>query len=271
MNNTKIQRWGVLLAEYGASIKHRKGKNNIRADMLSRLRNEGDVFKDCEDIAIIDTEEYVYPQAFMEEDIADTLPLFHDGLNLKIVAIEQRAEFPVLWKQGADQEDEEYQLIRGVLYSIKRPSYLAPEYPRLVLPQTYRNAVIDRAHKEVGHMAVWKTMRRISDAYVWTGLRRSIQKRIQVCPTCLLHSRRKDHFQMYDSQIPVAPQQIVSADLIGPLPESTHGNGYALTMICHCRDRQKYTLLRSKLTKVYGRNIQTNSYQGMECLRLPDT
>ena len=249
MNNTKIQRWGVLLAEYGASIKYRKGKNNIRADMLSRLRNEGDECTECEDIAIIDTEEYVDPQAFMEDDIADTLPLIHDGLNLETVAKEQRAEFPDLWKQGADQEDEEYQLIRGVLYSIKRPSHLAPEYPRLVLPQTYRNAVIDRAHKEVGHMAVWKTMRRISEAYVWTGLRRSIRKRLQVCPTCLIHSRRKDHVQMYDCQIPVAPQQLVSADLIGPLPESTHGNRYALTMICHCTGWAEVYPLRDKTNK----------------------
>ena len=29
MNNTKIQRWGVLLAEYGAKIEYRKGKHNI--------------------------------------------------------------------------------------------------------------------------------------------------------------------------------------------------------------------------------------------------
>ena len=36
MNNTKIQRWAVLLAEYGAKIEYRQGKNNIRADMLSR-------------------------------------------------------------------------------------------------------------------------------------------------------------------------------------------------------------------------------------------
>ena len=29
MNNTKSQRWAVLLAEYGAKIEYRQGKNNI--------------------------------------------------------------------------------------------------------------------------------------------------------------------------------------------------------------------------------------------------
>ena len=37
MANTKIQRWAILLAEYGAMIKFRPGSSNIRADMLSRL------------------------------------------------------------------------------------------------------------------------------------------------------------------------------------------------------------------------------------------
>ena len=40
MANTKIQRWAILLAEYGANIKYRPGNNNIRADMLSRLPPE---------------------------------------------------------------------------------------------------------------------------------------------------------------------------------------------------------------------------------------
>ena len=33
VKNRKIQRWSSLIAEYGAPIEHRSGKNNIRADM----------------------------------------------------------------------------------------------------------------------------------------------------------------------------------------------------------------------------------------------
>ena len=38
VKNTKIQRWSVLIAEYGAPIEYRKGAHNIRADMLSRIK-----------------------------------------------------------------------------------------------------------------------------------------------------------------------------------------------------------------------------------------
>ena len=238
MNNTKIQRWGVLLAEYGAKIEYRKGKHNIRADMLSRLRNEGDNRGEYNDIAIIDTEDYVDPNAFMEDDIAETLPLIHDGLNLQAIAVEQRAEFPELWKQCTDSQDhdgddDEYQIIRGVLYSVRRPSPTSPEYPRLVLPKAYQRAVIDRAHKEVGHMAVGKTMQRITEAYIWRGMRRSIYKRLKTCPICQLHSRRQIHVPMNEMPLAVSPFQIIGADLIA-MPESLQSNKYALTIICHC-------------------------------------
>ena len=40
MQNTKIQRWVVLLAEYGCKVQYRKGKLNVQADMLSCIRPE---------------------------------------------------------------------------------------------------------------------------------------------------------------------------------------------------------------------------------------
>ena len=52
MNNTKIQRWGVMrvmLAECGATISYRSGKRQVRADMLSCIKHDTD-----NDTAIID-------------------------------------------------------------------------------------------------------------------------------------------------------------------------------------------------------------------------
>jgi IS1 family transposase len=163
MNNTKIQRWAVLLAEYGARIEYRKGKHNIRAGMLSRIDSSGEV-------AVIDTGEWVNPALIPDQRPEDILPLLHDGLDLHVIAQEQEVEFPTQWQRGQDEEDESYTLINGVLYSIEPPSHLDPAYPRLVLPKAHQSAVIDRAHREVGHMATWKTLRRITEAYVWPGM-----------------------------------------------------------------------------------------------------
>ena len=37
MNNTRVQRWAILLAESGAEIKYHPGKLNCRADTCSRI------------------------------------------------------------------------------------------------------------------------------------------------------------------------------------------------------------------------------------------
>ena len=36
--NLKVQRWSIALAEMGAKIKYREGRNNVRADALSRIK-----------------------------------------------------------------------------------------------------------------------------------------------------------------------------------------------------------------------------------------
>ncbi|KAK2156821.1 hypothetical protein LSH36_204g04031 [Paralvinella palmiformis] len=62
LNNTKVQRCVVLLTEYGDVIENRKGKHNIRADMMTRIRHQPDP-----EIAIIDTEDWIDPNAFPED------------------------------------------------------------------------------------------------------------------------------------------------------------------------------------------------------------
>ena len=37
MKNARIQRWAIMLEEYGCDIKYKSGKLNIPADILSRI------------------------------------------------------------------------------------------------------------------------------------------------------------------------------------------------------------------------------------------
>ena len=56
MENTKIQRWSVLLAEFGARICCHPGKLTIRADLLSRIKPPTST-----PINVIDTDDWVSP------------------------------------------------------------------------------------------------------------------------------------------------------------------------------------------------------------------
>ena len=173
MNNTRMQRWAILLAETNAEINYHPGKLNCRADKCSRIVTPPS-------INVIDADaDWIDPLAFPEQNIAETLPLEHDGLDLTEIGIQKRAAvIPV----------SNYILIQDVI-CIKRPSIYVPEIPRLLLPQRYRDKGIDRAHKEVGHLS-YATVTRIAEAYVWPLMRQPIRDPIAKCTTCSVHSRR---------------------------------------------------------------------------------
>ena len=226
LNNTKIQRWAILLAEYGATIKYRPGSNNIRADMLSRLPPAP--------VSAIDSGcEYTEPPGEPADIADDLLPFTMDGLDRKALSAAQQAEFPNLWGKG-NSEDSGYVINRGILYSIWTPSTTSPEHPRIVLPPPYQEAVIDRAHHEVGHLATQKTLGRLREAYVWPHMRESVKARLNKCATCTVHNPHKDHVAMGDMPLPVSPMQVVALDLIGPFVASSRNNKYVLTVIDHC-------------------------------------
>ena len=226
MVNTKIQRWAILLAEYGAQISYRKGRNNIRADMLSRIPS---------DIAIIDVEEPFIdlPGDIQEVPTPDQEDFKQDDIAPSQLLRLQKQDFPDLFKE-ANGDDSGYVTMNGLLYSISTPSAKAPDYPRIVLPRELRQQVMFRAHKEVGHSSVPKTLANVIQAYVWPGMRRDITKFIETCPVCQLYARQPDKVEMEDMPLPAYPMQIVGVDLIGPFVESHRGNKYALTIVDHC-------------------------------------
>ena len=198
MTNTKIQRWAILLAEYGATIKYRPGHNNIRADMLSHIAP-----------AKVDSaHEYTDPPVGPADIADDLLPFTMDGLDRQALSTAQQAGFPDLWGK-ANVEDSGYIVHKEVLYSIWTPSSTSPDYPRIVLPPEFQDAVIDRAHVEVGHMATQKTMARLREAYVWPHMRASVKARLNKCAICAVHHRRQEHVAMGDMPLPPTPMQVV--------------------------------------------------------------
>jgi hypothetical protein len=183
-------------------------------------------------ISTIDTGEWVAAD-FPEGDEVERIPLEADGLTKDRVLAEQLVKFEDYFKLAREEDDSEYAVIDGLLYSVKRPTKFDAIYPRLVLPPCFRKNIILRAHKEVGHMATEKAMHRISDAYVWRGMRSEVAKEIALCGLCAVHTRHREHIPMGDMPMAVYAGQIVSADLTGPLALSNQGNRYILNILDH--------------------------------------
>ena len=231
MNNTKIQRWAILLAEYGAKIEYRKGSENIRADMLSRIEGEAaereEVLHQVSVITRLQSRELASKKDDVEAD-----PFGSVGIKKSELIEAQRREFEREYAEARDCESEEdYVLLGEVLMSERRPYATAPEYPRVIMPAQWRDTLIDKAHLEVGHMSTAKTVRRLTEAYAWPGMKKDVRNRLKLCSTCLLYHQRPVHVAMQEVEIPKTPMTTIAMDFIGPFTEDPLGNRYVLTII----------------------------------------
>ncbi|MCP3887667.1 MAG: DDE-type integrase/transposase/recombinase [Desulfobulbaceae bacterium] len=222
--NTKIQRWAVLLAEYGFPIKYCPGRKNVRADLLSRIRPQ--------EIALIDADsEWVTPEQ-VRDHLPPTTPVVADDLCMDTLFMAQVAEYQDEREDARNNEESRFVIINNILYSIARPKYDAPQYPRLVLPAQFRDQVIARCHKDVGHQSLFKTMSRVQECYVWSGMKREIREWIQKCGLCQVHTKRPEKVPMGEMPIAQAPNLYIGIDLIGPLVSSKYsGAKYIMTTI----------------------------------------
>ena len=181
--NSKVQRWAMLIQEYGAPIRYRKGKHNIRADMLSRIRPM--------EIDVVDTADYVEPQL---STVTWSLPLKFDGIDKQALSEAQKETFKEQWDKAV-AEDGDYEVQEGILFSCRRPGAKQALYPRVMLPPQWRDDVIDRCHRQTGHSAPYRTMASVREAYVWPGMKKDVKARLMKCGACQLHKTQPEHFQ----------------------------------------------------------------------------
>ena len=215
IKNTRIQRWAVLIAEYGAPIQYRKGPNNIRADMLSRIKPREDQLGNSAAICTLEEE--------------GGIPWEWDQLDKELIRDEQRR----MGEYAQGQEDDNgYALLEGLLYTLIAPPG-REEYPRLVLPPSARPRVIQRAHMEVGHQGLRKTLDRLQETYKWPGQRQDVYEVLCRCGRCVVNRARRDRPPPTDMPIAQYPGQLVGMDMCGPFPISQLGNKYILTLIDH--------------------------------------
>jgi len=224
MKNPKLQRWGMIITEYAPRIYYHDGPSNTRADMLSRLDSGPEV-------ATLDTEDWTNA-AFPDGLEACQIPFATDELDGEAVKRAQREHLAELFVTAQDP-DSEYEVHDELLYSTRQPTRFDAEYPRLVLPPPFRTPIINRVHREVGHLGAMKTLRRVTEAYVWPGMDTEVRRTVRACPTCTVHISRRTRVPMGEMPLPQYPGQFVSADLMGPLVESNQGCKYILCILDH--------------------------------------
>ena len=104
-------------------------------------------------------------------------------------------------------------------------------HTQLVLPSKSPHTALQQLHNELGRLGFHKTMERVKQRYYWPSYEGDIQAWISKCSQC---QQRKS--PATTAQAPLGtmeakyPFNILSWDILGPLPLTTQGNKYVLVV-----------------------------------------
>ena len=134
------------------------------------------------------------------------------------------------------------------------------DYHRILLPKNLRNIILRHYHNDFIHNGRDKINEIVKQYFYWPGLVDDIQHYIKQCETCNFSSKNK--LKKKVGKLKLFPSrrfnEIVCIDLVGPLPVTSSGNRYLLTIqdrfsrylkICPISDTSSLTVAKTLINE----------------------
>lgn len=226
----RLARWSSRLSQFSFDVVHRKGTQHVVPDVLSRMN-----------LALL----------------SGTVPN-HTTDEWYLKAWEGCQKFPQRFQNFQVRDSE---LFRHT----KTDSALCEDTAwKKVIPQELRQEILSNIHESslACHPGVFKTYKKLQLRYYWPNMYRDAKQFVNRCETCKAHkiSTAPPNGISSNPKRVTRPMQMLSLDLVGPLPRSYSG----FTVILSCVDVfTKYTWLfplRNGSAKSIVKNLEENVF-----------
>lgn len=215
----RLARWALRLQPFNYTIVHRKGRENIVADFLSRS-----VPVSVEAVGIGDD----------SLDFSNSSDKWYEQMRHNIVNKPQK------YPQWRVENGMIYKYVKCAIPELSKPS----DDWKLVVPKDKRKQLISNHHDDVrsGHVGSYKTYWKIQQRFTWPKMRADVNKYVRSCQTCAHHKPEQKAAAGFMGTRPTIdkPWQMISLDFMGPYPRSKNGYSYLLTV---CDYFSKYVVL----------------------------
>lgn len=193
----RLARWAVRLQQFDFEIIHRKGKDHVVPDLLSRTVPE------INTVATTNVSDKWYQN--MCKKVRDN---------------------PLKYSQWRLSENKLYKYVSCPYPKLSDENDSWKE----VVPKQFRTSIINENHDSMSacHAGVFKTFERLKSRYYWPKLRSDVARYVRNCSICLKHKPSLKSPAGLLGKHPEAtrPWQMISVDLFGPLPRSSQGYKY---------------------------------------------
>lgn len=253
--SARLTRWVIYLQEYDFDILYRKGSENLLADTLSRYPEKGDSDeKEIPDKLVVSI--FTTRQAEFAKIVA---------VNLKNIKSDQKNDNYCSRVLSSIQENiprfTKWFLIEdGILF---RRGAISNPGAKLCVPANQIKDLILYEHTEKGHFGANKCFMQLKQDFFFPKMRRICRKIISSCDLCQKAKIAPHLFGEMHSIVPNGINEVLTVDLIGPLPPSRGGMTYLLVCVdafsklvsLHPLKRATATAILKFLTEKYFPNI----------------
>src|SRR5947199_4853564 len=210
--NRRQVRWWETLSPYDLHIVYRAGKDNIRADAISR---RPDYLREKEPVShAILTQEKDY-LTINQANISANLTIIANDLETNI----KKAYGNDTMAQNILQDPlTHFDITPNDLIQYKGLIYVTGKQNRDQILHDYHDSLIG------GHQGIDRMYDRISENYYWPSMKKQVNEYIRNCDLCRKSKaqRHAPYGHLQPIETPESPWETIAWDFIVKLPQSTH-------------------------------------------------
>ena len=227
----QLARWLEKLEEYSFVVEHRSGRKHGNADSLSRSPQSLPVYMTT------------LSQPFIED---------HTNTDLRTLQLQDPVIGPVLVAKENNklpsrdtvsgcslqtrrlfQIWDQLSLTDGLLTRLFHNSSHEQVYNQIIVPKVLRSEILEKLHVP-GHLGQEKMLSKLKMRFYWPGHYNDVKEWCVTCSTCATRKTPPPKNKGPLSCIHNGnPMQLVSADIVGPFPDSHNHNRYILVVVDH--------------------------------------
>ncbi|XP_071948879.1 uncharacterized protein [Antedon mediterranea] len=181
-------------------------------------------FKESLDYNLPNTPE---AKSLLHSDIKDLIKLQEKDETLKFIRSEVKD------KSCTKDQDVCFYKENGIIMRKCQPQtrFRKQIDDQIVVPQEYREHIINIAHDKTGHLGVQKTQDRITQHFYWPGINYQVREHCKTCPQCQYLTKTKKQKQLL-RPLPIIdiPFKRIGIDIAGPFCVTEDGNRYLLVL-----------------------------------------
>uniref|UniRef100_A0A0K8TJV5 RNA-directed DNA polymerase n=1 Tax=Lygus hesperus TaxID=30085 RepID=A0A0K8TJV5_LYGHE len=235
----QMARWQEALASYNVTVEYRKGAEHGNADGLSRRpclalgctycrRQEGKDDRHHEDVKRIRVEiEMAWEQEQSKDlEVSQVRGWLRKGEKpgwQDVAASGPTAK--ALWAMW-----DQLVLEDGVLKRQWENENGSERVVQVIVPRQCRQTVLQTVHN-LGHFGARRMISELRRNFCWEGLQRDVRDFGKSCVACRAAGRTRGKRAPLQEYHVGVPFERVAVDVMGPFPESNHGNRYIVVAV----------------------------------------